>query len=80
VCFDFLYNFCLNIIHSNKKQVRCDKKCVLVFMYNVGYSCQILMKPESKNAEMSNFMKIRRVGAEFFREDGQMDRQTWRNS
>jgi len=32
MCFDFLYNFCLNIFHSKKKQTRYDKKCTLVFM------------------------------------------------
>jgi hypothetical protein len=41
--------------------------------------CQILMKLEfsgqifEKNTQISNFMKIHRVGAEFFHADGQID-------
>jgi len=31
-CFDFLYNFSLNISHSNKKWARYDQMCILVFM------------------------------------------------
>ena len=38
--------FVWNITPSKKEQVRYDKKCPLVFMYNPGYSCQILMKLE----------------------------------
>jgi hypothetical protein len=46
-------------------------------MYNTRYSCPILMKIEfprqffSKNIEISNFMKIRPVGAE--QTDGRTD-------
>jgi hypothetical protein len=43
------------------------------------YSCQILMKIEfsrhiSKHAEISDFMKIRSVGAELFHRDEWTDR------
>jgi len=33
----------------------------------------------SKIPEISNFMKIRPVGAELFHDDGRTDRQTWRS-
>jgi len=44
------------------------------------YSCQILMKLEisrqiAKNIQISNFTKIRPLGAELFH----ADRQTWRS-
>jgi len=40
-------------------------------MYNIRYYCQILMKLEFcrnilENTQISNFMKIRPVGSEFF--------------
>ena len=45
------------------------------------YSCQILIKLEysyrfSKNTQISNFMKIRGVGAEMFRAEGRRDTGT----
>jgi hypothetical protein len=46
VCFDFLCKFIWNISHSKKNWARYDKTCVLVFMYNTGYSCQIVVKIE----------------------------------
>ena len=44
------------------------------------HSCPILMKLDfyrqiSKNPQISNFMKIRAVGAELFHADGQTDGQ-----
>ena len=51
-------------------------------MYSTSYSCQILTKLEffpdgfSKNSQMSNFMKIRVVGAELVRADGRTDSLT----
>jgi len=63
--------------------VRYDKKGILVFMYSTRYSCPIVMELEfffldrfSKNPQISNFMKIRLVGAEMFHMDGQMDGRT----
>jgi hypothetical protein len=54
-------------------------------MYSARYSCQILTKLRgflagfSKNTQISNFMKIRSVGAELSfaggRADGQTDRR-----
>ena len=38
--------FVWNISHSKKNLARCDQKCISVFMYSTGYSCQILMKLE----------------------------------
>jgi hypothetical protein len=52
-----------------KNWARYDQKCVLVFKYSIRYSCQILVKLEfshhifEKYSNMSNFMKIRPVGA-----------------
>jgi hypothetical protein len=52
-------------------------------MYIIRYSCQVLMKPvysryvfEKKNAKISNFMKIRPVGANLFHADGRTHKQT----
>ena len=64
------------------------KKCILVFMWSISYSCQVLMKPkfsrkifEKKNKKYSipNFMKIRPVGAALcpcVRTDGKTDKPT----
>ena len=63
------------ILIRNERDMK--KKCILVFMYSTRYSCPILMKPDlldiffSKNPQISNLMKIRRVGAELFHADGQ---------
>ena len=47
MCFLILStNFVWNISHSKKNWVKFDKKCILVFMYSVHYSCPILMKLE----------------------------------
>jgi len=50
-------------------------------MQNTPHSCQIVMNIEfSRNTlkypQISNFMKIRLVGAEFFHTDIRTDRQT----
>jgi hypothetical protein len=48
-------------------------------MYSTRYSCQILMKLEfsrcTTNIQISNFMKIRPVGAELLHAGGRTDRQ-----
>ena len=55
-----------------------------IIMYRC--SCQILMKLEffstdfRKNIQISNFMKIRQVGAELFHAHGQTDRHDDANS
>jgi len=53
------------------------KKSIIVFMHSK--SCQIVMKLEFsgqmfENTQMSNIMKIHRVGAELFYADGRTDR------
>ena len=50
-------------------------------MYSTRYSCQILMKLElpayfRKKSQISDFMKIRPVGAEMFNADERMDGRT----
>jgi hypothetical protein len=42
----FSTNYVWNIFHSKKNWGRYDRKCILVFMWNARYSCQILMKIE----------------------------------
>ena len=75
--FIFATTFVWNISHSKKNPARYRQKCTQVFMQNTYYSCQTLMKFEfsrfSKNIEISNFMKIRPVGAEFFHAVGRAD-------
>jgi hypothetical protein len=67
-----------NISHYKKKRGRCDQKCVLVFMWSTLY-CQILLKiefsqPIFEKYHISNFVKIRSVGAEFLHAERQTDR------
>ena len=64
-----------------KKNCERHHKSTRVFVYNTRYSCQILTKLEilhrfSKNNQISNFMKIRAVEAEFFHVDRRTERQT----
>jgi hypothetical protein len=60
-----------NTSHSKKKWGRCGQNCVFVFIWSTRYSCQILMNlsfvdgSSEKITEISNFVKLRRVGAEF---------------
>jgi len=54
-------------------------------MYSTFYSCQILMELNflnrfSENPQISNFMKIRTLGAELFHADGRTDRHDEANS
>jgi hypothetical protein len=79
MCFGFLYNFFSEtfLILRRSEQDTIKK---------VHWSCQSLMKPEfsrqifGKNAQLSNFMKIRPVGAELFHVDGQPDRHDEANN
>ena len=56
-------------------------------MYSSRYSCEILMKLEfpgqvfgkKKGIRLSNFVKIRRVGAEVFHAHGLTDKREGRN-
>jgi len=48
---------------------------------NYRFSCQIFLNfrdRSSQNTQISDFMKIRLVGAELFLAGGRMDGQTWR--
>ena len=71
--------FIWNISHSNTNEARYYHKCTCVFMYSTCYFCQTLMKFSffstdfRKTAPISDFMKIRPVGAELFHADGQTD-------
>ena len=53
------------------------------FIWRTRYFCQNLMKLEfsrgilEKRAQISNFIKIRPVGAESFHADGRINGQTW---
>ena len=42
----FSTTFVWNISHSKKNWARYDQKCISVFMYSTGYSCQISIKLE----------------------------------
>ena len=63
--------FVWNVFHSKKNWARYDQKCILVFMQSARYSCPILKNLEfsrqifEKNIQISNFMNLRPVGAEF---------------
>ena len=48
-------------------------KCPL-FLPDFKWNLYFMYKFEGKNSQISNFLKIRSVGAEDFRADGQMDR------
>jgi len=66
----FCTTFVWNVSHSNKNWARYGKDKYWSTC-KVTYSCQILMKLEffdrfSKNTRISDFMKIRPVGAELF--------------
>ena len=70
--------------HSKKNSARLSHKCTSVLVKSIRYYCEILMKFEfldrfsrKKNLQISNFMKIRPVGAELFHVDRQSDRQTY---
>ena len=70
-----------NISHSKKNWARYDKKCTLVLC-----NCHLFLSDFnepwvffdkfSKNPQISNFIKIRPVGAELFHADEQTDERT----
>jgi hypothetical protein len=72
------YVFVRNIFHSKKNSETYHHKCKQAFTSSNRYSCQILFKlrlsgQNSKNPQISNFMKIRSAGAGLFPADGQTD-------
>jgi hypothetical protein len=78
MCFDFLYNFCLEHFSF------CEElSSILSKIYNgrrvkCRYSCQSLdislLYRFSKNPQISDFMKIHPVEAEMFHADGRTRR------
>ena len=44
--YSFSTTFICNTFHSKKNWARCDRKCLLVFLYSTLYSCSVLMKLE----------------------------------
>jgi len=88
MCFDFLYNFCLKLFSFLEEfgEMWFKMSVGLTVKYRkVPLLCPILMKLEflerfSKNSQISNFMKIRPVGEEFFHTDGRTDRHDDANS
>jgi len=63
MCSIFLYNFACNISYSKNIWARYDRKRVFVAILDIF----------SKNTQISKFMKIRPVGAQFFHADGRTD-------
>ena len=73
-------NFVWNIFHSKKSSENCAQKCVFMFMSGTVILVRFLLKLEFsrqtfRKKVISNFMKIRSVGAEFYA-NGRTDRQT----
>ena len=72
--FDFTYKLFNKISHFKKTSVRKCRKYTKVLMRSMPYSRYISLKFEffnefQKNTQISSFMKIRPVGAEFFHVD-----------
>jgi hypothetical protein len=81
--FWFSIQFCINTFYSNKNSERYCHKYANVFMWSTRYSFYILMKlwlfwQILKEAQIWDFIKIRRVVAELFLADGQTDARTGR--
>ena len=79
MCFDFLYNFCLehfsfweelSEIWSKRYAVPHVKYPLFLSDFNESW---ILSRDCRKNTQIPNFMKIRPVGTESFHVDGQPD-------
>jgi hypothetical protein len=75
ICFDFFYNFCLNISHSKKHLAIYCQKRENVFMYKVPlfFLMKRIFSTYFGKISNVNFIKIRPVGAELFHTDGQTD-------
>jgi hypothetical protein len=77
----FFKTFLWNIFHSKKNWARYDQKCILVFMYSTGYSCQILMEIEFYGQIFQNFSnqilwKSFLVGTELLHTDRRINGRT----
>ena len=80
MCFDFLYNLCLKYFSFNIKFCEISKTDTVLYKVPVIFVRfqRILnfLGRYSRSTQISNFMKIRPVGAELFYADGRMDGQT----
>jgi hypothetical protein len=54
----FYTAFVWNISHSKKNWAKCDNQCMLLFMYSIRYSCQILMKLEFFSTDFKKNIQI----------------------
>jgi hypothetical protein len=63
MCFDFLYDFCLNIFRSENNSERRHHKWTYAFMLSTRWSCQISIRLQfSRQNLIQNSMKIRLEG------------------
>jgi hypothetical protein len=74
VCF-FSTTFVWNIPHAQKKWVRYDLKCTLVFMKSTRYSCQIIKKLEFSTQIFEKYSNIKFHENQF---NGSQDVPCWR--
>jgi hypothetical protein len=73
-----------NISHAKKNSARYDQHFILVFIWSIRFSGQILMKLQFwrqifENPQICISIKIRPVGAELSHGNGRTDRQTHRH-
>ena len=79
MCFDFLYNFCLKhfSFYEELSEILSKMYIGLYVKYRLLLSdfneTWIFLDAFSKNMQISNFMKIRPMGAELFHTEGEME-------
>ena len=78
--FIFSTAFVWNISHFKNTSARCYHNCRNAFLEIANFSCHVLITLgfsrqiyEKKQVKISNFMKIRPMGAELFVADGRAD-------
>jgi hypothetical protein len=80
----FSKTFIWNISRSKKNSTRYCHNCENVFFWSTSYSCLILnlnfLNRFSAKAQISNFIKIRPVGADLFHAVGRLDTHDEANS
>ena len=79
--FNFFYKLVLNISRFKGNSARYCYKRTYVFLQSNRYFCKILIKlifsrQNLEKTQITDFIKVRPVGAELFHEDGQTDGQT----